>query len=199
MIRSQASRSAQWMLWAGLGSVVVLFAILSTILRRAIARPRASPAGTYNPPSAADRATNCGVWRNPSTTWCEKSASATRALRNEKQKLENALEQVGHTEERWRAMTERASDFILLLDSSLHPHYVSPSIEAILGYGSAEITGKALGELVHHEDRYAIRRSLTRAGAPGFNGGSRAATALLSPAQEQRASLSRSVGIESAR
>lgn len=170
-IRSQASLSAQWVLWAGLGSLVLLLAVLAVILRRAIARPLGALA------TAAARVASGDLQSTISGGTAEelrrlavafndmvrKIRERDTALRHEKQELENALNQVRNTEERWRAMTERASDFILLLDASLSPHYVSSSLEAILGYSTEDISSRAPAELVHPEDRYAIRRVLARA------------------------------------
>ena len=171
VIRSQASRSAQWVLWAGLSSLVLLLAVLAVILRRAIARPLGSLAmaaarvagGDLQSTISGGPADELRRLAEAFNDMVRKIRARDGALRREKQELENALEQVRNTEERWRAMTERASDFIVLLDANLHPQYVSPSIEAILGYGSAEITGKSLTELVHPQDRYAIRRALAQA------------------------------------
>lgn len=171
MIRNQASRSAQWVLWAGLGSVVVLLAILSTILRRTIARPlRSLAAATARVASGDLQSTVSGGSTDELQRLAESFNDMVRkirardsALRREKQELENALTQVRNTEERWRALTERASDFILLLDANLRPQYVSPSLETTLGYDSAEMTSEMLAELEHPGDRYAIRRAFARA------------------------------------
>ena len=171
MIRTPASRSAQWVLWAGLGSVVVLLAILSTILRRTIARPLRSLGTAAARVAGGDlQSTVSGGSSDELRRLAESFNDMVRkirerdsALRREKQELENALTQVRNTEERWRALTERAADFILLLDANLRPQYVSPSLEAILGYNSAEITSEMLTELEHPDDRYAIRRAFARA------------------------------------
>ena len=53
-----------------------------------------------------------------------------------------AVEALRESEERFRAMAERSSDLILLLDRQLHVTYASPAARTILGYEPEELLGK---------------------------------------------------------
>lgn len=171
VIRAQASRSAQGVLWAGLSTVLVLLAILAVILRRSVADPLRSLATATARVAGGDLQSSVSggssdELRRLATSFNDmigKIRDRDSALRREKHELENALTQVRNTEERWRALTERSSDCILLLDESLQPQYVSPSIETVVGYTHTELDGQALQELQHRQDRYALRRAFARA------------------------------------
>jgi len=55
---------------------------------------------------------------------------------------------VRKSEERFRGVTERISDIILLTDGSGRATYVSPSIQNVLGYSPGELVGKNLDEFI---------------------------------------------------
>ncbi|HWQ68167.1 MAG TPA: PAS domain S-box protein [Methanospirillum sp.] len=61
---------------------------------------------------------------------------------------ENYIELAQHeqalvkSEERFRGMTERSSDLILILDQGMSPTYVSPSAWSIIGYHPEELVGQ---------------------------------------------------------
>lgn len=56
-------------------------------------------------------------------------------------------------EQRFRALTENATDIIQIFDKNDLCRYVSPSQERILGYAPAEAIGKSILELIHPNDR----------------------------------------------
>jgi PAS domain S-box-containing protein len=56
-----------------------------------------------------------------------------------RKRLEEALRD---SEERFRGMTERSSDLILVLNKEMSPTYVSPSAQPILGFAPEELVGK---------------------------------------------------------
>jgi PAS domain S-box-containing protein len=65
-----------------------------------------------------------------------------------RKEAENALRD---NEERFRALTEKAADLIMILNHKLEFTYVSPSI-AMFGYSPAEINGKKTGKFIHADD-----------------------------------------------
>ncbi|KAI9131279.1 response regulator [Acaryochloris sp. CCMEE 5410] len=75
----------------------------------------------------------------------------------ERQKAEQALR---HSESRFRAMIENASDLILLLDPQGIVHYSSPSVERNLGYLPTDLQGQSLVHLLHPQDQSNITQLL---------------------------------------
>ena len=75
----------------------------------------------------------------------------------ERQKAEQALR---HSESRFRAMIENASDLILLLDPQGIVHYSSPSVERNLGYLPTDLQGQSLVHLLHPQDQSSITQLL---------------------------------------
>jgi len=73
---------------------------------------------------------------------------------------ETVLTAVRERETRFSALLEHASDAILLLDASGRISYVSPSTERITSRDSAALLGKQLVDLIHQEDREAVRAAL---------------------------------------
>lgn len=68
----------------------------------------------------------------------------------ERQKAELALR---HSESRFRAMIENASDLILVLDPDGVVHYSSPSVEKNLGYLPVDLCGSTLWQWLHPQDQ----------------------------------------------
>lgn len=56
------------------------------------------------------------------------------------------------SEERYRGVTERISDVIIVIDQAGKPTYVSPSIQKILGYEPDDMIGRSPEEFFHPED-----------------------------------------------
>ncbi|HLI82498.1 MAG TPA: PAS domain S-box protein [Bryobacteraceae bacterium] len=56
------------------------------------------------------------------------------------------------TERRFRALVEHSADGIALLDARGKIEYGNPAISKVLGYGTAEIYGRDVFELIHAED-----------------------------------------------
>lgn len=55
-------------------------------------------------------------------------------------------------EKRFRALVEKSSDAVVILDQEGKPNYVSPSITTVLGYTEAEAYRRNLFNLIHKED-----------------------------------------------
>jgi PAS domain S-box-containing protein len=56
------------------------------------------------------------------------------------------------SEEHFRALIENASDYVIIIDQAGVAHYVSPSVERMLGYRPEEVVGATPENLVHPED-----------------------------------------------
>ena len=94
-------------------------------------------------------------------------AAIDRRVRNSL--LERArLQEEAHlrrSEARFRALVQRSSDVVLILDESGAIRYVSPAIERIFGHAARTITGTPLGELLHPDDSEVARLYFEEAAA----------------------------------
>src|SRR6266566_293251 len=78
-----------------------------------------------------------------------RQALAARDLRVQHHQAHDALRA---SEERFRALSEHASDLVGILDADGTYRYASPSHQRILGYAPAEVQGRNVFELMHPED-----------------------------------------------
>src|SRR5579863_4210159 len=69
---------------------------------------------------------------------------------SERIEAENALRS---SQEKFRALSEYASDLVLMLDASGVFQYASPSHQRIMGYSPEELVGKNVFELMHPSDK----------------------------------------------
>ena len=76
-------------------------------------------------------------------------ALAARDLRVQHRQAHEALRA---SEERFRALSEHASDLLGILDADGTYRYASPSHWRILGYAPAEVQGRTVFELMHPDD-----------------------------------------------
>lgn len=76
----------------------------------------------------------------------------------ERKQAEQALR---HSEERFRSLIENALDIIMILNTDGTIHYVSPSVEKVLGYPVSELVGKKIFEPIHPDDFATTYHSLT--------------------------------------
>lgn len=67
-----------------------------------------------------------------------------------------------HTERRFRALIETASDLITVHDPDGTVTYCSPSVEGLLGYEQSDLLGTAEFRLIHPDDRHEIRDAMDR-------------------------------------
>ncbi|MCW6053902.1 PAS domain S-box protein [Lyngbya sp. CCAP 1446/10] len=66
-----------------------------------------------------------------------------------------------HSEERFRSLIENALDIIMILNTDGTIHYVSPSVEKVLGYPVSELVGNKIFEPIHPDDFATTYHSLT--------------------------------------
>jgi len=90
---------------------------------------------------------------------------------SERKKMEDALR---ISEDKYRGITERSSDCILVLNKEMSPTYVSPSVRQMLGYAPEELVGKTLEfamETIFSEAGPAFMQAVTatRSGLPVEN------------------------------
>jgi len=69
----------------------------------------------------------------------------------------NAEDRAQWSEERLRALVENSADGMMLLDGEGIVRYVSQSTTRLLGYGTAELLGKRVGDAIHPDDRPRIQ------------------------------------------
>jgi PAS domain S-box-containing protein len=72
-------------------------------------------------------------------------------------------EQLERSEMRFRLLIEHASDLITLLNVEGLIRFQSPSLERVLGYAPAELSGQSVFELIHPDDLAHARESFERA------------------------------------
>ena len=64
---------------------------------------------------------------------------------------------VRHSEERYRALTQYASDLVTVMETSGIVRYQSPAIERMLGYSQEELLGKNAFDYVHPDDLQRVK------------------------------------------
>src|SRR5690606_31381493 len=83
--------------------------------------------------------------------------SSNTTLFNKTKSLEHAFEKIKTQEEHFRLITEYSSDMISTHDAAGTYVYVSPMLEATLGYKKEEIIGKNIYSYLHPDDEEMIR------------------------------------------
>jgi two-component system NtrC family sensor kinase len=161
VIRTQAFRAAQWVLWVGFASVGLLIASLAVILRRQIARPlRALQEGIRGATAGEGRAltvrsdNELGHMATAFNTMLGKVSERDAALRIEK--------------ERFRALIEHAPDVIAVVDAGGIVRYVSPAAQKTLGVEPESLVGRSMLAEVHPEDHERVMAAFQAVtGRPG--------------------------------
>jgi diguanylate cyclase (GGDEF)-like protein/PAS domain S-box-containing protein len=77
------------------------------------------------------------------------------------------VEELAAREDHFRSIVLSSSDVILVTDARGTVRYVSPSVERVLGYTSADVVGTPLGDLVHPDDVDAVAEQVAELLATG--------------------------------
>ncbi|MDD3070086.1 sensor histidine kinase [Methanoculleus horonobensis] len=80
----------------------------------------------------------------------------------QRKKVEDALRQ---SEERFRLLTENASDIVIVLDAGGTISYASPSVRQVGGYAPEELIGRNAIELTHPDDLSLVTNALSTVAA----------------------------------
>lgn len=84
-------------------------------------------------------------------------------VRAREQRLHQAREEIRQREELFRSLIENALDIVTILNPDATIRYVSPSVEALLGYSSSELVGQDAFARVHEDDLPQIQQAFGRA------------------------------------
>jgi PAS domain S-box-containing protein len=76
--------------------------------------------------------------------------------------MQATLARAKASEQRFKAVVENISEVVILLDVEAQVKYISPTVEAVLGYLPAERLGRNLFELVHPDDEASARQLLAQ-------------------------------------
>ncbi|MGI8649999.1 MAG: PAS domain-containing protein [Rubrobacter sp.] len=78
----------------------------------------------------------------------------------ERQKAERRLRE---SEERFRALVDKSSEIVKLVNLDGKLRYASPAMERVLGYSSDEIVGRNIFDFLHPDDIPALREATSKA------------------------------------
>lgn len=81
----------------------------------------------------------------------EEMEATQEELKRTNQQLEEQIEEVNRTQKRMQVLLENASEVITIYEEDGTVRYISPSVENILGYSAAEMTGSSDIKNVHEE------------------------------------------------
>lgn len=89
----------------------------------------------------------------------ELNAELERRVHERTAKLEEAVDALRKSEEKYRLLAENATDMISILTADGVCLYASPACRTLLGYAAEELVGRSAYEFTHPDDRAAIRAS----------------------------------------
>jgi PAS domain S-box-containing protein len=169
-VRVDALRVALWAAAVHIGVLVALLGLLAYILRRQVAAPLGEltaaagsvAGGDLNVRLPSGRDDELGQLALAFNNMARSVAERDAAMRQDKEDLEAALTSLRLTEERWRAMTENASDFIAVVDETGTLTYVSPPVRKMLGYAARDLVGRSVFALLHPDEVDSLRQRLQR-------------------------------------
>ncbi|HSW08962.1 response regulator [Aquabacterium sp.] len=168
LLRQRALGPALWALGAGFGVLLSLLLIFALVLRRQVAAPLGALTRAAESLATGDtsvrlpsrRDDELGRLAHAFNDMTEKVAQRDAALREDKDRIEAALTSLRLNEERWRAMTDNASDVIAVIDEAACFSYVSPSVEKMLGSDAASLIGHSAFDRMHPDDVPQLRARL---------------------------------------
>lgn len=76
---------------------------------------------------------------------------------------ERDLQALHLSEERFRTLVESGKDIICIISETGTVHFISPSVESVLGFSADELVNKNVTELIHAEDREKAASALANA------------------------------------
>lgn len=92
------------------------------------------------------------IWQYENELFTSGGRTVVRGLARDVTEREEALRKVRQSERRFRTIIENGSDIVGIIDRSGRIQYHSPSAERLLGYTAAELAGRPISDLVHHDD-----------------------------------------------
>ncbi|WP_052736435.1 ATP-binding protein [Aquincola tertiaricarbonis] len=168
VVRSGAMRTAMWALWLGAAALLALLSTVWVVLRNHVAVPLGALTRAAERLAAGDtavrlpdgRADELGRLSAAFNQMVSQVALRDASLRADKQQIEEALTAVRLTEERWRAMTDNASDFIAVVDEQGRFRYASPSVQRMLGVSPQALLGRPALDLVPPDEAQRLQARL---------------------------------------
>ncbi len=98
--------------------------------------------------------------------------SAVLLVRQREQARQADQEAERRSQERFRSLVQNASDVIVVMGADQTIHYVSPSVERVLGYRPEDVVGEDAFAFVHPDDlarvRDAVADAVSNLGTPSF-------------------------------
>jgi PAS domain S-box-containing protein len=88
----------------------------------------------------------------------EEMQATQEELKRSNQMLEEQIEEVNSTQKRMQLLLENASEVITIYEEDGTIRYISPSVEAILGYGQKELQGKSDMYLIHPDGQVVAKK-----------------------------------------
>lgn len=168
VLRARAATPVLWSLAIGAIALLMPLVIVAAILRRQVATPLARltraaeslAGGDTGVRLPATRDDELGRLATAFNDMAHKVAERDAALREDKRRIEEALTSLRLTEERWRAMTDNASDFIAVVDAAGVLRYASPPVQRMLGVAPQDLVGRSVFADVHPDDVDTLRARL---------------------------------------
>ena len=147
--------------------IVGLLALIATwwFANRFVLRPAKALVDATRRLSSGDVAARTGLphTRNEVGELAEAFDHLAEALQHRQAEADQAAEALRRSEERFRSLTENASDVVAIIGSDERIQYISSSAQRLLGYAPDEMTGQSLRTYVHSEDVPVVIQAVAQA------------------------------------